>query len=438
MSREQAQNIIRDIEKRGFRAYLVGGCVRDLLLGRMPEDWDIASSARPEQIMEIFGAQALPTGLKHGTVTVKTWDGAYEITTFRTDGGYSDGRHPDAVAYTKTIEEDLSRRDLTINAMAISSSGRLVDPFDGAGDLARRVIRCVGKAERRFSEDALRILRAIRFASVLDFSVEEATRQAIHKQAALLKKIAAERILVEMNKLLCGTGCREVLLSYPDVLGVFMPELLPCVGFDQKNIHHCYDLYTHITYAVATIAPEPVLRWTMLLHDIGKVDTFTVDAAGSGHFYGHPQRSAAMAEEICRRMRMRNADREEIVKLIRWHDRDIPVTEKGIGSAGETGRQSGAGGAVPLGRRKNNRGGGDPAGIAAKKELPAAEGSGHKRTRSAGQGLCRPRGRSSLAKSAANGHRRGNRKQQRGTSVGAAGEEVIISTGEDSRRPAAA
>ena len=296
MSREQAQNIIRDIEKRGFRAYLVGGCVRDLLLGRMPEDWDIASSARPEQIMEIFGAQALPTGLKHGTVTVKTWDGAYEITTFRTDGAYSDGRHPDAVAYTKTIEEDLSRRDITINAMAISSSGRLVDPFDGAGDLARRVIRCVGKAERRFSEDALRILRAIRFASVLDFSVEEATRQAIHKQAALLKKIAAERILVEMNKLLCGTGCREVLLSYPDVLGVFMPELLPCVGFDQKNIHHCYDLYTHITYAVAAIAPEPVLRWTMLLHDIGKVDTFTVDAAGSGHFYGHPQRSAAMAE----------------------------------------------------------------------------------------------------------------------------------------------
>ena len=142
MSREQARNIIRDIEKRGFRAYLVGGCVRDLLLGRMPEDWDIASSARPEQIMEIFGAQALPTGLKHGTVTVKTWDGAYEITTFRTDGAYSDGRHPDAVAYTKTIEEDLSRRDLTINAMAISSSGRLVDPFDGAGDLARRVIRC--------------------------------------------------------------------------------------------------------------------------------------------------------------------------------------------------------------------------------------------------------------------------------------------------------
>ena len=150
MSREQAQNIIRDIEKRGFRAYLVGGCVRDLLLGRMPEDWDIASSARPEQIMEIFGAQALPTGLKHGTVTVKTWDGAYEITTFRTDGAYSDGRHPDAVAYTKTIEEDLSRRDLTINAMAISSSGRLVDPFDGAGDLARRVIRCGGRQSGAF------------------------------------------------------------------------------------------------------------------------------------------------------------------------------------------------------------------------------------------------------------------------------------------------
>lgn len=333
MSREQAQNIIQAIEKRGFRAYLVGGCVRDLLLGRTPEDWDIASSARPEEIMDIFGKQALPTGLKHGTVTVKTWDGAYEITTFRTDGAYTDGRHPDAVAYAKTIEEDLSRRDLTINAMALSSSGRLVDPFDGAGDLASRMIRCVGKPEQRFSEDGLRILRAIRFASVLNFSVEEATCQAIHKQAPLLKKVAAERILVEMNKLLCGTGCREVLLSYPDVLGIFIPELLPCVGFDQKNIHHCYDLYTHTAYAVAAIAPEPVLRWTMLLHDIGKVETFTVDAAGSGHFYGHPEHSADMAEEICRRLRMRNADREEIVKLIRWHDRDIPVTEKGIGSA---------------------------------------------------------------------------------------------------------
>ena len=333
MSREEAQSIIKTIEDRGFRAYLVGGCVRDLLLGREPEDWDIASSARPRQIMELFGPAALPTGLKHGTVTVKAPDGAYEITTFRTDGSYSDGRHPDSVQFARTIGEDLARRDLTINAMALDSAGHLVDPFDGAGDLARRMIRCVRDPRERFREDALRILRAMRFASTLDFSVEDATARAIHEQAELLRRIAAERILAEMNKLLCGPGCREVLLAYPDVLGVFIPELLPCVGFAQRNVHHCYDIYTHTAYAVGAVRPEPVLRWAMLLHDIGKVRTFTADEAGQGHFYGHPQVSGDLAEEICGRLRMRRIDRESIVTLIRWHDRDIPITEKGIGSA---------------------------------------------------------------------------------------------------------
>lgn len=333
MSREQAQSILKTIEGRGYRAYLVGGCVRDLLLGREPEDWDIASAARPEQIMEIFGAAAFPTGLKHGTVTVKAADGAYEITTFRTDGSYSDGRHPDAVKFAKTIDEDLARRDLTINAMALDSAGNIVDPFDGAGDLMRRVVRCVGDARERFREDALRILRAMRFASVLGFSVEEATSLAIHSQAELLERIAAERILVEMNKLLCGQRCKEVLLDYSDVLGIFIPELLPCVGFSQQNVHHCYDIYTHTAYAVDAIRPEPILRWTMLLHDIGKVNTFTVDPRGQGHFFGHPIVSGDMAEEICVRLRMRKRDREDIVTLIRWHDKNIPLTEKGIGTA---------------------------------------------------------------------------------------------------------
>lgn len=333
MSREQAQIIINEIENRGFQAYLVGGCVRDLLLGRIPEDWDIASSARPEQIMEIFGDKAYPTGLKHGTVTVKTDCEAFEITTFRTEGSYSDGRHPDAVTFARTIEEDLSRRDFTVNAMAIDSAGRLVDPYDGAGDLTRRLIRCVGEPERRFTEDALRILRGLRFASVLHFSIEKSTRQAIQTHAHLLQRIASERILAEMDKLLCGDGCREILLAYPDVLGVFIPELLPCVGFDQMNIHHCYDVYTHTAYATAAAEPNPILRWTMLLHDIGKVKTFTIDSAGQGHFYGHPRVSADMAREICARLRMRRKDREDIVTLIEWHDRDIPVTEKGIGSA---------------------------------------------------------------------------------------------------------
>ena len=333
MSCEEAQNIIKAIESRGFRAYLVGGCVRDLLLGREPEDWDIASSARPEQIMALFGSAAIPTGVKHGTVTVKAPDGAYEITTFRTDGSYSDGRHPDSVKFSRTIGEDLARRDLTINAMALDSTGHLVDPFDGAEDLDRRVIRCVGDPRERFLEDALRILRAIRFAATLGFSVEDATARAIHDQAELLQRIAAERILAEMNKLLCGSGCREVLLAYPDVLGVFIPELLPCVGFAQRNVHHCYDIYTHTAYAVDAIRPEPILRWTMLLHDIGKVNTFTADEAGQGHFYGHPEVSGDLAEEICSRLRMRKKDREDIAALIRWHDRNIPLTEKNIGSA---------------------------------------------------------------------------------------------------------
>ena len=333
MSRERALDIVKTIESRGFRAYLVGGCVRDLLLGREPGDWDIASSARPEQIMAIFGRQAVPTGVKHGTVTVKAAGEGYEVTTFRTEGRYSDGRHPDSVAFAQTIEEDLERRDFTVNAMAMDSAGGIIDPFGGREDLAQGVIRCVGGARVRFSEDALRILRGIRFASVLGFSVEEDTRRAIHEQAELLRRIAAERILAEMDKLLCGGGCREVLAAYPDVLGVFIPELLPCVNFDQKNIHHCYTLYEHIVEATAAIDSDPVLRWTMLLHDIGKVKTFTVDGEGQGHFYGHPDVGADMAEEICRRLRMRRRDREDIVTLIRWHDRNIPITEKGIGSA---------------------------------------------------------------------------------------------------------
>ena len=333
MGRKQAQKVIENIEASGFQAYFVGGCVRDTLLGREPGDWDIASSAHPEQIMDIFGTDAIPTGCKHGTVTVKSGGETFEVTTFRTDGQYTDGRHPDRVTFADTIEDDLARRDFTINAMAIDKDGHIIDLYNGAGDLKRGIIRCVGDAGTRFEEDALRILRALRFASTLNFTMEPATAEAIHREAGLLKKIAAERILTEMNKLLCGEGCREILLAYPDVLGVFLPELLPCVGFDQRNIHHCYDLYTHTVAAVDSVERSPVLRWTMLLHDIGKVDTFTVDVQGQGHFYGHPDRSAQMAEEICTRLRMKKRDREDIVTLIAWHDRNIPVTKKGIGSA---------------------------------------------------------------------------------------------------------
>lgn len=333
MGKDAALRIIEILENAGYRAYLVGGCVRDLLLGRTPDDWDVTTSARPGQILEHFGAQVLPTGLKHGTVTVRESGDSIEVTTFRIDGTYSDGRHPDRVTFAATVEEDLSRRDFTVNAMALDRSGARIDPFGGTSDLQRGVIRCVGLPQKRFEEDALRILRALRFASVLNFTIEEQTSKAIHEKAERLQQIAAERILAEMNKLLCGQGCVRILLEYADVIGKVIPELLPCVRFEQRNVHHCYDLYTHTVYAVSAVAAESVLRWTLLLHDIGKVNTFTLGEDGQGRFYGHAEQSALLAEKICRRLRMTRKDTERIVTLIRWHDRNIPRTGQEIGRA---------------------------------------------------------------------------------------------------------
>ena len=340
MGREQATRVIEILEKAGFPAYFVGGCVRDTLLGREPEDWDIASAARPEQVMALFGADALPTGCKHGTVTVKCGGEAFEVTTFRTDGRYSDGRHPDQVTFAGSIREDLARRDFTINAMALEKDGRILDLYGGISDLKGETVRCVGNARIRFEEDALRILRALRFAATLGFAIEPSTAEAIHREARLLERVAAERILAEMNKLLCGKGCREILLAYPDVLGVFLPELLPCVGFDQRNIHHCYDLYTHTVLSVDSVAAEPVLRWTMLLHDIGKVNTFTEDERGQMHFYGHPKVSAvtekgigsavrALGEENFRRLlAVKRADNRAQAPEYRWVCQKIDRAEE--------------------------------------------------------------------------------------------------------------
>lgn len=333
MVKQAPHHILTQLENAGYKAYLVGGCVRDLLLGREPNDWDITTSGHPTQVMELFGDRAIPTGLKHGTVTIKEKQETVEVTTFRIDGTYSDSRHPDLVTFAGTVEEDLARRDFTVNAMALAQSGDLVDPFGGQEDLVRKVIRCVGKPEERFEEDALRILRALRFASVLDFIIEEQTTRAIHKYAHLLRYIAAERILSEMDKLLCGAGCGRILLEFPDVLGVFIPELLPCVHFDQQNVHHCYDLYEHSVKAVISAPAEPVMRWTMLLHDIGKVNTFTVKEDRQGHFYGHAEESVRLAEGICHRLRMRRKDIETILTLIRWHDRNIARTRQGISRA---------------------------------------------------------------------------------------------------------
>lgn len=324
-----AQAVLQQLEAAGYDAFLVGGCVRDLLLGKQPDDYDMTTFARPEEVLSLFAPHAIPTGLQHGTVTVRHGGQSFEITTFRADGTYSDGRHPDAVTFSTRLEDDLQRRDFTVNAMAMDCRGELTDLFGGQEDLRRGIIRCVGNAETRFQEDALRIMRGLRFASVLGFSIEEQTAQAMVDCRQRLAQIAAERLQVEMTKLLCGIHAGEILLRFPQVIGVFLPEILPCGGFEQHSRYHCYDVWEHSCRSVDAAPQEPLLRWVMLLHDLGKPACFTMDEKG-GHFYGHPQRSAELAREIMRRLRFDKRSQQRIETLIEWHDRDIPRTEKGI------------------------------------------------------------------------------------------------------------
>ena len=280
--------------------------------------------------MALFGERAVPTGLKHGTVTVRTEDQPVEVTTFRKDGAYRDHRRPETVTFTDSLEEDLRRRDFTVNAMALDLRGTFRDPFGGLGDLERGILRCVGEPERRFHEDALRILRGLRFSACLGFVLEEKTASAIREKKELLRDIAPERVWAELSRLLTGRWADEVLRAYPEVVGVFWPELLPMIGFDQRTRHHCYDVWEHTLHALAAVEPDVVLRCTMLLHDVGKPETFTLDARGHGHFKGHPARSAALAEDMLRRLRVDNATRETVVRLVEWHDRNIPRTDQGL------------------------------------------------------------------------------------------------------------
>lgn len=327
---ETVKSVLGTLEGAGREAWCVGGCVRDLLLGRRPADWDVTTSALPEETLALFGADAAPTGLRHGTVTVRTAEGAVEVTTYRCDGRYRDHRRPERVTFTSSVTEDLRRRDFTVNAMALDLRGTLLDPFDGQRDLRAGVLRCVGTPERRLTEDALRILRGLRFSAVLGFSIEGETARALHRCRRLLTAIAAERIQTEVVKLLCGPWAAEVLRGYPDVAGVFWPELLALVGLDQRNPHHCYDAWEHTLHALEAVSPDPVLRLTLLLHDVGKPPCRTVDAAGVGHFYGHPAVSRTLAENMLRRLKFDTATRETVTRLVEWHDRDIPRTDRGL------------------------------------------------------------------------------------------------------------
>ena len=299
---DYVNSILERFDSAGYHAYPVGGCVRNALLGKVPDDWDLTSDAPPEAAMALFGEAAHPTGLQHGTVTVVSAGRNIEVTTMRRDGAYRDNRHPESVMFTDRLEDDLSRRDFTVNAMALGPDGTVIDPFDGQSDLSNRILRCVGDARERFEEDALRLLRLLRFASVLGFAVEPATAEAAREKRELLKTVAAERVYAELNKLLCGENVVNVLLEFPDVLGVVIPEILPCVGFEQHNPHHCFDVWEHTARSVGAIPPRRELRWTMLFHDLGKPLCMTIDSKGVGHFFNHTAISRELSENIMRRL----------------------------------------------------------------------------------------------------------------------------------------
>ena len=328
-----AKAIVQGLRYEHHDAYVVGGCVRDSLLGVEPKDWDICTSATPEEMKEYFNrisVKTIDTGLKHGTITVDMEQcGKFEVTTFRIDGNYSDNRHPDSVQFVDSIVQDLSRRDFTINAMAFNPGG-LVDPFHGRDDLENGIIRCVGNPDDRFKEDALRILRAMRFSSTYGFTIDEATSQSIHKNKELLLNIAAERIQAELCRMLCGKGILNVLLEYSDVIATIIPEMEPCIGFDQNNRFHEYTVYDHIAHAVANYTGiDTVVNVSLLLHDIGKPCCYTVDEKG-GHFYGHGVSSHDITEKVLTKLRFDNKTKSDILELVLYHDAVIEPTPKTV------------------------------------------------------------------------------------------------------------
>lgn len=319
------------LEACGYEGYTVGGCVRDSLLGRAPNDWDITTNATPEEMKVCFkGFRVIETGIRHGTLTVIVDGMQLEITTYRNDGEYLDNRHPVQVTFSKNIEDDLSRRDFTVNAMAYHPQKGFVDLFGGREDLQNRIIRAVGDAKTRFEEDGLRILRAIRFAAVLDFDIAEDTAKAVHACKNLLSGIAAERIREELCKLICGRGAVRILREYIDVISVFLPELARCVGFEQNTKYHCYDVFEHTLQALALCEDyDLVTRLGILLHDIGKPLCYTEDEQG-GHFKGHAPVGVEITKEVLSRLRFDNETIRRMELLVEWHDIPLSAEKKRV------------------------------------------------------------------------------------------------------------
>lgn len=317
---DKAKRVVNTIQAAGFEAYVVGGCVRDSILGRQPQDWDITTSAKPEQVKALF-PRTIDTGLQHGTVTVMQDREGFEVTTYRIDGEYEDSRHPKEVVFTPNLEEDLKRRDFTINAMAYNEEKGLVDIFGGMEDIRLGRIRCVGRAEERFGEDALRMLRAIRFSAQLGYEIDEETQQGIRRLAPTLKNISAERIQTELVKMLVSSHPDYLRTAYDmGVTKIFFPEFDRAMETEQHHPHHMYSVGEHILHSLAYVPADKVLRLTMLLHDIGKPDTLTIDEQGITHFYNHERLSAEMAKTILRRLKFDNDTINMVYKLVMYHD----------------------------------------------------------------------------------------------------------------------
>ncbi len=338
---EKVKFIMDTITQAGYEAFAVGGCIRDSILGRMPDDWDITTSAQPDQVKALF-RRTIDTGIEHGTVTVMLEKEGFEVTTYRIDGEYEDSRHPKEVIFTANLVEDLKRRDFTINAMAYNEIAGLVDVFGGMEDIERKTIRCVGNPEERFTEDALRMMRAIRFSAQLGYEIEEGTRKAICRLAGNLSHISAERIQTELIKLLVSPHPDYLRAAYETgVTKVILPEFDVCMETEQIHAHHCYSVGEHTLHALTQVPGDKILRLTMLFHDIGKPAALSTDEKGCTHFYGHQKIGAEMTRKILKRLRFDNDTLQKVVCLVEYHDYgngvnpDKRFVRRGINKIGE-------------------------------------------------------------------------------------------------------
>ncbi len=323
--------IFDNLINNGYKCFIVGGCVRDYLMNKTPNDIDFATNATPNQIKECFkDYNVIETGIKHGTLTILINHIPFEITTYRKDGKYLDNRHPESVDFVTNLKDDLERRDFTINAIAYNPKIGFIDYFNGIEDIKNKIIRCVNNPEDRFSEDALRILRALRFSSTLDFEIEEKTKQACHKLSYKIKKISFERIRDELFKIIIQPKAYKIIMEYVDVLAIPIPELLKMQNFEQKNPYHIYTVLEHTCVALKNAKKDLIVCLSILLHDIGKSDTFSIDKNGIGHFYNHQIKSVEIARNILNRLKVDNNTKDKVLKLIKYHDIQINQTKKSV------------------------------------------------------------------------------------------------------------